>query len=141
MVFTRGRPASVRRLARYYDGYPGQLVVVDGSPEPADGLRMPARGEYLHRPGASVYGRMRDVFAQEWVVALYVAGCVSLAWHLLHGFQSAFHTMGWNHRRYTGLFRGAGLGFSVAVPAVFALMPVFMYFGWEIDLGAVTLLF
>lgn len=64
VVFTRGRPASVRRLARYYDGYPGQLVVVDGSPEPADGLRMPARGEYLHRPGASVYGRMRDGIAR-----------------------------------------------------------------------------
>ena len=58
VVFTRGRPAFVHRLARYYGDYPGQLVVVDGSAGAVAGLRMPARGEYLHRPGMSVHGRI-----------------------------------------------------------------------------------
>lgn len=89
----------------------------------------------------NLYGRMKDVFSQGWVVILYVLGCFSLGWHLLHGFQSAFQTMGWNHRRYTSLIRGIGAGFSVIIPLVFALMPVFLYFGWELPLGSITLLF
>lgn len=89
----------------------------------------------------NLYGKMQDIFAQEWVVVLYVAGCFSLGWHLLHGFQSAFHTMGWNHRKYTAMIRSIGFGFSVIVPLIFALMPVFMYFGWSLNIGSITLLF
>jgi succinate dehydrogenase / fumarate reductase cytochrome b subunit len=70
-----------------------------------------------------------------------MAGCFSLGWHLLHGFQSAFHTMGWNHRKYTAMIRSIGFGFSVIVPLIFALMPVFMYFGWSLNIGSITLLF
>jgi succinate dehydrogenase / fumarate reductase cytochrome b subunit len=94
-------------------------------------------GEVYH----NLYGRMKDVFSQEWVLIVYILGCFSLAWHLLHGFQSAFQTMGWNHRQYAPLIRSIGLGFSVIVPLIFALMPVFMYFGWEIPAGGLTLLF
>jgi succinate dehydrogenase / fumarate reductase cytochrome b subunit len=97
--------------------------------------------EYDGQTYHNLYGRMKDVFSEEWVVALYVGGCFSLAWHLLHGFQSAFQTMGWNHRRYTSLIRGIGAGFSIIIPLIFALMPVFLYFGWELDLGSITLLF
>ncbi|MCU0379811.1 MAG: succinate dehydrogenase cytochrome b subunit [Chitinophagaceae bacterium] len=89
----------------------------------------------------NLYARMKDVFSQEWVLVVYLLGCFSLAWHLLHGFQSAFHTMGWNHKRYTPLIRNLGIGFSVIVPLVFALMPVFLYFGWELPIGSLTLLF
>ncbi len=89
----------------------------------------------------NLYARMKDVFSQEWVIGLYLLGCFSLAWHLLHGFQSAFHTMGWNHKRYTPLIRNIGVGFSVIVPLVFALMPVFLYSGWELPIGSLTLLF
>ena len=63
VVFTRGRPAFVHRLARYYADYPGQLVVVDGSPSAVDGLRMPAGGEYLHRPGMRVHERIAEGMA------------------------------------------------------------------------------
>ena len=89
----------------------------------------------------NLYGRMQDIFSQEWVVILYLFGCFSLAWHLLHGFQSAFHTMGWNNLKYRGLIRNTGVIFSIVVPVIFALMPVFMYFGIEIPSGGITLLF
>jgi succinate dehydrogenase / fumarate reductase cytochrome b subunit len=49
--------------------------------------------------------------------------------------------MGWNHKKYTPLINSLGIGFSVIVPLIFALMPVFMYFGWEIPVGELTLLF
>lgn len=58
VVFTRGRPLLVRRIVRYHHDYPGQLIVVDGSEAPVDGIRMPPGGEYLHRPGMSVHGRI-----------------------------------------------------------------------------------
>lgn len=89
----------------------------------------------------NLYAKMKDVFANPWLVGLYVLGCFSLAWHLLHGFQSAFQTMGWKHRRYSGMIEKLGIGYSVFVPLIFALMPVFMHFGWELPLGNLTLLF
>jgi len=89
----------------------------------------------------NLYGKMKDIFSQEWVLVVYLLGCFSLAWHLLHGFQSAFQTMGWNHKKYSSLIQSMGVGFSVIVPLVFALMPLFLYFGWEIPVGGLTLLF
>jgi succinate dehydrogenase / fumarate reductase cytochrome b subunit len=89
----------------------------------------------------NLYGRMQEVFTQEWVVILYILGCISLSWHLLHGFQSAFQTMGWNSKKYFPLISKTGAAFSVIVPLILALMPLFMYFGWEIPSGGLTLLF
>ncbi len=89
----------------------------------------------------NLYGRMQVVFKQEWVIVLYVLGCFSLAWHLLHGFQSAFHTIGMNNKKYKALIKNTGIAFSIIVPLILALMPVFMYFGWEIPIGGLTLLF
>jgi succinate dehydrogenase / fumarate reductase, cytochrome b subunit len=78
----------------------------------------------------NLYARMIEVFQSPWVVLLYLVGCVSLAWHLLHGFQSAFRTLGVSNSKYITLARGAGIAFSVLVSLLFALMPVSMYLGW-----------
>jgi succinate dehydrogenase / fumarate reductase cytochrome b subunit len=64
------------------------------------------------------------------VVSLYVLGCISLFWHLLHGFKSAFRTLGVTNPRYLSLIEATGAGFSLIVSAAFALMPVSMYLGW-----------
>jgi succinate dehydrogenase / fumarate reductase cytochrome b subunit len=84
---------------------------------------------------------MKDVFSQPWAVILYLLGCFSLAWHLLHGIQSAAQTLGWTNKNFMPMITNIGIVFSILVPAIFALMPVFMYFGWEINTGALTLLF
>jgi succinate dehydrogenase / fumarate reductase, cytochrome b subunit len=89
----------------------------------------------------NLYARMKNVFSNEWVVLVYVLGCFSLGWHLLHGFQSAFQTLGLKQKKYAGLIEYTGLLFSILVPLIFALMPVFMYFGWEIPIGNLTFLF
>jgi len=73
---------------------------------------------------------MVDVFHQPVVVILYIVGCISLAYHLLHGFQSAFRTLGLHNTRYIGIVKGAGTAFSIIVPFVFALMPVAIYLDW-----------
>jgi len=78
----------------------------------------------------NVYGLMKITFSDLWVVIVYVIACFSLFWHLLHGFQSAFRTMGLQNNRYISLVRSFGIGFSVIVPLTFAMMPVSMYLGW-----------
>jgi len=79
----------------------------------------------------NLYGEMLQVFQGNLaVVILYVLGCLALAWHLLHGFQSAFRTLGLTNGRYILLVESAGVLFSVLIPLAFALMPVSMYMGW-----------
>ncbi len=77
-----------------------------------------------------LFSRMVEVFSHPFIVVLYVLGCFSLAWHLMHGFQSAFRTLGVHNNRYLHLIRGFGIGFSILIPVLFALMPVSIYFGW-----------
>jgi succinate dehydrogenase / fumarate reductase cytochrome b subunit len=64
------------------------------------------------------------------VVILYIVGCISLAWHLMHGFQSAFRTFGVSNKRYLSILNCIGIGFSVIVPLTFIMMPLSFYFGW-----------
>jgi succinate dehydrogenase / fumarate reductase, cytochrome b subunit len=84
--------------------------------------------QYFGDDKHNLYKEMLEVFGQWWVVVLYVAGVGSLLFHLLHGFQSAFQTMGINHKRYTPIIKKAGMGFSIIVCILFALMPILIFF-------------
>jgi succinate dehydrogenase / fumarate reductase cytochrome b subunit len=77
-----------------------------------------------------LYLIMEETFQQWWVVIIYVAGCISLAWHLVHGFWSAFQTLGLSTPKYKGLINCIGVGFAIIVPAIFALMPISYKLGW-----------
>lgn len=78
----------------------------------------------------NLYARMLDVFQDPIVVILYVLGCISLAYHLMHGFESAFRTIGVHNNRYLTILRYGGRGFSIIVSLAFAMMPISMYLGW-----------
>jgi succinate dehydrogenase / fumarate reductase cytochrome b subunit len=75
-----------------------------------------------------LYTLVAAAFSQPWYVALYVVMMAVLALHLLHGFQSAFQSLGINHRRYTPIIKNVGVFFAVVVPVLFALIPVWMFF-------------
>jgi succinate dehydrogenase / fumarate reductase, cytochrome b subunit len=77
-----------------------------------------------------LYKMMFEVFSNPWTVFFYVIGCVSLFWHLLHGFASAFQSLGLNHLKYNGIIKFVGTAFSIIVPFIFALMPIAVYFRW-----------
>jgi len=88
---------------------------------------------YADQPGKTyheLYGRMVTIFQNPWIVVLYVLGCISLAWHLIHGFQSGFRTLGVSNKKYLALLNGTGWTFSIIVCLAFAMMPVSMYLGW-----------
>ena len=73
---------------------------------------------------------MVETFKHLWVVVVYCLAMISLAYHLLHGFQSAFQTLGLNHKKYTPLIKSVGMWFSIIVPIIFAAMPIAMHFGY-----------
>src|SRR6267142_5732800 len=51
--------------------------------------------EVIYDDGSTgLFGLMKETFSQAWVVIVYVIACISLAYHLLHGFQSAFRSLG-----------------------------------------------
>ncbi len=77
-----------------------------------------------------LYSMMRDEFQNIVYVVVYVLGCFSLAWHLVHGFFSAFQTLGLGTNKYKGIIKSVGVAFSIIVPLVFALMPIAFYLGW-----------
>ena len=54
---------------------------------------------------------MQEVFSHLWIVIVYVLGVLSLSYHLMHGFQSAFQSLGWNHPKYTPFIKTLGIGF------------------------------
>jgi len=78
----------------------------------------------------NLYEMMKEEFQNIVVVVIYLLGCFSLAWHLLHGFYSAFQTLGLTTHKYKGIINGIGIAFSIIVPLVFALMPIAFYLGW-----------
>ena len=78
----------------------------------------------------NLFAEMVTVFQNPLIVVLYVIGCISLAYHLLHGFQSAFRTLGVHNSRYIKLLVGLGNAFSILVPLIFALMPIAIYLKW-----------
>jgi succinate dehydrogenase / fumarate reductase cytochrome b subunit len=84
---------------------------------------------------------MKNIFAEPWVVIVYLLGCFSLSWHLLHGVQSAAQTLGWTNKNFFPMIKTIGVVFSILVPLIFALMPLAMYFGLQLDLENITLLF
>jgi len=77
-----------------------------------------------------LYDMMKEEFKTTWVVVVYLLGCFSLGWHLLHGFYSAFQTLGLPTARYKGIIKIVGIAFSIIVPLIFALMPVAFNMQW-----------
>jgi succinate dehydrogenase / fumarate reductase, cytochrome b subunit len=81
-------------------------------------------GEHYHDMATLVITR----FKIAWVVIAYVVTLLGLGFHLHHGFQSAFQTLGLNHPVYTPVIKGAGLLYTIVVTLGFIAIPVVVYF-------------
>ena len=87
--------------------------------------------DYNNQMVLNLFEEMKLVFQNNLiVVVVYILGLISLCWHLLHGFQSAFQTFGVNHKRYTPIIQAIGVGYSIIICLVFALMPISIYLEW-----------
>lgn len=58
----------------------------------------------------------------------YVFSMMVLAFHLWHGFQSAFQSLGLNNPKWTPTIKFVGKAFAVIVPILFAIIPLYIHF-------------
>lgn len=77
----------------------------------------------------NTFEEMKVVFSNWYIVAIYLLGVGSLLFHILHGFPSAFQTLGINHKKYTPLIKKVGVAFAIIVCLLFAAMPITMFLG------------
>jgi succinate dehydrogenase / fumarate reductase cytochrome b subunit len=84
--------------------------------------------EYDGKQYKDLYAVVKEAFSQWWYVTLYVLCMVALGYHLAHGFQSGFQTLGIRHKKYTPAIEFLGkYFFAILIPAAFAAMPIYMY--------------
>ncbi len=74
-----------------------------------------------------LYALVAATFTNLPFVIFYVVCMVVIAFHLWHGFQSAFQTIGWNHPKYTPIIAFLGKAYSILVPLGFAIIPIIFY--------------
>jgi len=75
-----------------------------------------------------LYSKVATSFSNPLVIVAYLVGLLALAFHLWHGFQSAFQSLGLNHKKYTPIIDSLGKVFSIIIPAAFAYIPIYFYF-------------
>lgn len=61
-------------------------------------------------------------------VIFYIICFLILAFHLLHGFQSAFQSLGLEHKSYTPVIKAFGVIYTLLVAAGFIWIPLYIYF-------------
>lgn len=75
-----------------------------------------------------LYDKVSETFSNIWFVLAYMVGLSALGYHLWHGFESAFQTLGLSHPKYTPLIQVAGKAFSVIIPVLYAIIPLYYKF-------------
>jgi succinate dehydrogenase / fumarate reductase, cytochrome b subunit len=85
---------------------------------------------YAEYEGAQVknlYAPVMEAYTNLGYVIFYVVCMFILGFHLWHGFQSAFQTLGLSHKKYTPVIRFLGKAYTIIVTLGFALIPILFY--------------
>jgi succinate dehydrogenase / fumarate reductase cytochrome b subunit len=80
-----------------------------------------------HRPMIEL---IKEAFAKPWYVAFYMLALIFLGYHLKHGFQSAFQTLGLRFGKLQKLLDAVGVVFWLIIPIAFALIPLYFLFAF-----------
>ena len=73
-----------------------------------------------------LYAEVSEAFKNPLLVIFYILGMMAVSFHLIHGFQSAFQTMGFNQKKFTPAVKAVGIGvFGVLIPLGYAAMPIY----------------
>ncbi len=69
----------------------------------------------------------QDPMGLFWVI-VYTISMVVLAFHLWHGYGSAFQTLGIRHKKFRLIAKLTSYVVAIGLPAGFAIIPIIMYF-------------
>lgn len=89
----------------------------------------------LHSVVMAFFGQDKSEYGKDlapnklaWLaVLLYTLSMAVLSFHLLHGFASAFQSLGLRHPRYTPIIEIFGKVFAIIVPVAFAIIPIIIF--------------
>jgi succinate dehydrogenase / fumarate reductase cytochrome b subunit len=75
-----------------------------------------------------LYEEVEEEFKSIGLVLFYLISMIAVSFHLVHGFKSAFQTLGLNHPKYNGIINFIGVvGFGILIPLAFAAMPIYFF--------------
>jgi succinate dehydrogenase / fumarate reductase, cytochrome b subunit len=74
------------------------------------------------------YELVLRAFADPWYDIFYVAALVLLGYHLRHGFQAAFQSLGLRNKKFIPLLDALAFIVWFLIPLGFATIPVYFYF-------------
>lgn len=74
------------------------------------------------------YAEVQYGFSNPYIVVFYVISMLVIAFHLSHGIQSAFQTLGLNNKEVAPTLKKIGYVLAYGICLLFAIIPVFMYF-------------
>lgn len=77
------------------------------------------------------YYLAQQLFSQTWYSLLYLVAFGLLGFHLYHGFQSAFQTLGLKTKKYAGLIDAIAVLFWLIIPLGFAIIPIYFLFFYQ----------
>jgi succinate dehydrogenase / fumarate reductase, cytochrome b subunit len=81
-------------------------------------------GKHYHDLGTMVL----EKFSILWVDIFYIGCFLFLGFHLIHGFQSAFQTLGLNHTIYSPWIKALGVIYTFIIVIGFSVIPLIVYF-------------
>ncbi|MGB0591914.1 MAG: succinate dehydrogenase cytochrome b subunit [Myxococcota bacterium] len=79
-------------------------------------------------PDTNLFEMVKSALQEPWRVGLYVVGSFLVGWHVFHGFQSAFRSLGLNHSVYTPALSKLGTFLAVLFGLGFASFPLWLFF-------------
>jgi len=77
--------------------------------------------------GYRYFAELQHKFISPLKVGIYVVAFVLLSLHLLHGFQSAFQSLGFNNK-YTKYVKSLGNIYSIIIPLGFIVIALYHHF-------------
>ncbi|HEX2867646.1 MAG TPA: succinate dehydrogenase cytochrome b subunit [Ignavibacteriales bacterium] len=83
---------------------------------------------YARTGNMHMYDLVVNAFTNPVFAVIYLVSVFLLFFHLYHGFQSAFQSLGWNHLKYRTLIVVVGKIYAVVIGLGFASFPIYFYF-------------
>jgi succinate dehydrogenase / fumarate reductase cytochrome b subunit len=79
----------------------------------------------MHNGEFRYFHELQEKFVPVWRVALYCVGFVFLALHLMHGFTSAFQSMGSTAGRKNTTLQTLGKAYAIIIPLGFIVIALY----------------
>ena len=75
----------------------------------------------------NLYAVTTEAFKNLWYVLFYLISMFMLSFHLQHGLESGFQTLGLKTKKYEKIIKYSSKTLAVIIPILFAIIPIYLY--------------